>query len=268
MALARRVGMLSFDGYHAGNASGAAERLGEWAWVRQAIGDLVGAHPEGPEADWIASCAEMDTAWTGDPDVARAERLHAQALRDNDWQTELNTALWLARCAFAAGRPAEALRWSESFMLHAETDNFTTDLAMVGRFALYAGELDIARHLLELVADQYGGVIDLDLADLRAGIAALEGRTGDALALYRAALAGYREAGCRFDVALTILDMATLVGSDDPAVRSTIPEGREILESLGAVMLLERLDGLDSGGATPTKAAARSGTPTEVSREH
>src|SRR4029077_7018949 len=54
MALARRLGLLSYDGYHAGNGIAAAERLGEWTWAREAIGALVDAHPEGNERDWIA----------------------------------------------------------------------------------------------------------------------------------------------------------------------------------------------------------------------
>ncbi|MFL5678160.1 MAG: AAA family ATPase [Chloroflexota bacterium] len=267
MALARRLGMLSFDGYHAGNASGAAERLGEWAWAEEAIGDLLQGHPEGPEADWIASCAEMATAWTGDPNVKRAERLHAIALRENDWQTELNTALWLARCSFAAGRPADALRWSEALIRHAENDPTTFDFAMVARFAQAAGRPDIARHLVELYGNEGGGIIDTDLTSVRAGVAAVEGRTGDAIALYRSALAGYREAGCRFDVALTVLDMASLIGPDDPAVRSVLPEGREILESLGARLLIERLDAVDRDGRPERPTPREAGTPTEASAE-
>ena len=99
------------------------------------------------------------------------------------------------------------------------------------------------------MAPRFGGVADDDLSGLRAGIAAGDGRIPEALGLYRSALAGYRDAGCRFDVALTILDMAALIGTDEPAVRSVIPEGREILESLGARPLVERLDALVSEGA-------------------
>ena len=63
--------------------------------------------------------------------------------------------------------------------------------------------------------------------------------------------------GCRFDVALTILDMVTLIGPDEPAVRSSIPEGREILESLGARLLIERLDAVSSETARGTGQARR-----------
>ena len=194
------------------------------------------------------------TAWTGEPDIARGERLLAGALAENDYQTELNASGWLARCEFAAGRPAAALRRSEPFFRYAP-GGALNDFAMVGRFALHDGRLDMAQRVLELSGGQFGGVIDHDLSSLRAGIAALEGRIPEALGLYRSALAGYRDAGCRFDVALTILDMAALIGTDEPAVRSVIPEGREILVSLGARPLVERLDALvNEGERTPADA--------------
>ena len=247
MALARRLGLLAFDAYHAGNASGAAERLGEWAWASEALGELVELDPDRLEVEWIAACRDSHTAWTGEPDIARGERLLAGALAENDYQTELNASSWLARCEFAAGRPAAALRRAEPFFRYAPV-GAVQDFAMVGRYALHDGRLDMAQRVLELSGGQFGGVIDHDLSSLGAGIAALEGRVPEALALYRSALAGYRDAGCRFDVALTILDMAALIGTDEPAVRSAIPEGREILVSLGARPLVERLDTLVSAG--------------------
>jgi hypothetical protein len=244
MALARRLGMLSFDAYHAGNAVSAAERLGEWAWARDAIGALVDAHPEGGEREWIATCAEWTEVWTGHPDTTRVERLRAEALRESDVQFETNTGSWLARHAFAAGRPADAIRAAEAN--YRLLSNDPTEFAMSARYALHGGQLDLARRVLAAVANRYGGLIDHDIANVRAGIAAGEGRTADAIGLYRTALAGYREAGCRFDVAMTIYDMAVLIGPADPTVRSAIPEGREILESLGARTLLDRFDEIEA----------------------
>ncbi len=81
-----------------------------------------------------------------------------------------------------------------------------------------------------------------DAQALRAGIEALEGRTGDAAAQYRAALAGYRELGLPFDVARVAIDMAAVLPPDDPAVVAAVAEARRILTGLGAVALLARLD--------------------------
>jgi hypothetical protein len=265
MALARRLGLLSFDAYHAGNAIAAAERLGEWAWARDAIGALVEAHPDGGERDWIATCAEWTDVWTGDPDPARVERLRAHALEQHDAQMQLNTESWLARHAFAAGRIADAVRAAETHFRFILSDS--SEFAMAARFALHAGRLDLARQTLEAARNESGSLVDHDLANVRAGIAASEGRTADGLALYKSALAGYREMGCRFDFALTVLDMAVLIGLGEPAVRAAIPEGREILRSLGALTLLERLDALDPEDASSTSPTAPMGSPTEALRE-
>jgi hypothetical protein len=256
MALSRRLGLLSFDGYHAGNGVAAAERLGEWVWIRETIGELLEAHQGRSDAEWIALCRDWPTAWTGEPDVALGERLHAAALAEHDFQTELNASGWLARCAFAAGRPDDAVRWSEGFLRHVVRGESMEDFAMVARFGFHADRLDVARQVFERVNNHFGGMVDHDLSSIRAGIAVKEGRIPDALTLYRSVLAGYREAGCRFDVALTILDMATLIGPDEPAVRASIPEGREIFESLAARSLGVRLDALAEGRRPATGQAS------------
>jgi tetratricopeptide (TPR) repeat protein len=255
MALARRLGLTGFDGYHAGNAVGAAERLGEWAWAEQALGELVENDPDRYEAEWIAANRDSFTAWRGDPDIARAERILAAARAEADFQSEVNASTWLARCAFAAGRPAEAVRHAEPFLRY-EGGTRGGDFAMIARFALHAGRVDVAQRLRDASGPIFGGVIDHDVSSVRAGIAALEGRIPEALGLYRSALTGYRDTGCRFDFALTVLDMATLIGTGEPAVRAAIPEGREILVALGAHPLVERLDGLANGGRRPSTPAA------------
>ncbi|HEY4189421.1 MAG TPA: hypothetical protein VGM28_03290, partial [Candidatus Limnocylindrales bacterium] len=252
MALARRLGLSGFDAYHAGNAVGAAEHLGEWAWVRQALGELVENDPDRIDVEWIVANRDAFTAWTGNPDIARAERMRASALAESDYQSELNIGGWLARCAFAAGRPDEAVRHAEPFFRYASEGGHTSEFAMMARFGLHAGRVEVAERVLVLVEDLFGGLTDHDKANVQAGIAALQGRVPESLGLYRSALAGYRDAGCRFDVALTVLDMAALIGTDEPAVRAAIPEGREILVGLGAQPLVERLDALAGERGRPS----------------
>ncbi len=256
MALTRRLGLRTYDGYHAANGSGAAERTGEWRWIREAIGELVDADPDRLDAEWLASCRDAATAWTDNPDLTRAERLVAEALRESDFQSEVNVSGWLARAAFADERLEDALRFSEPFFKHARAQHGNHDAHMVGRIALHAGRLDLARETLDLVGDGPGGIVDDDLVTLRAGMAALEGRVGESLGLYRSALTGYRDAGCRFDVALVILDMAVLIGAAEPAVRAVIPEGRAILEELGALSLVARLDAAEASSAQSDARAA------------
>ncbi len=83
--------------------------------------------------------------------------------------------------------------------------------------------------------------MDHHIQTVRAGLAALEGRRDDAVALYRSALTGFRSFGARFSVAMAVFDMATFLGPDEHAVASVVEEGRGILEELNAKPLLELL---------------------------
>jgi hypothetical protein len=97
-----------------------------------------------------------------------------------------------------------------------------------------------------------GGAHDHEVAILQAGVAAVEGRAGEAVPRYRAGIAGLREYGARFSVARAIFDMAVFLGPDNPAVRPYLEEGRAILADLRATVLLDRLDALVAAGETPS----------------
>jgi tetratricopeptide (TPR) repeat protein len=256
MATARRLGLRTFNGYHAGNGIAAAECLGEWSWIREAVGAMLeDGERESTDLEWLAAVRDFFSVWTGEPDVARGEHLLAVARLDNDYQSERNLLGFLARCAFAAGDVARALDIVGPIIERAErSDGF--EFPMAARFALHAGQLDVARRMLEVAGAGSGGASDHDLEMIRGGVAGLEGRRDDAAELYRAALAGYRSYGMRFSFAITVFDMAKLLGPDDPAVRSVLEEGRSILEELGARTLLAQLDALESEASRTTTAEA------------
>ena len=108
IATARRLGLRAFDGYHAGNATGVAEPLGEWAWLRATIGAMLDGERDPIEAEWLESTRDYFDVWTGTPDVARAERLLEIARQDNDFQSERNLVSYLSRCAFSGGDPGRS----------------------------------------------------------------------------------------------------------------------------------------------------------------
>ena len=69
----------------------------------------------------------------------------------------------------------------------------------------------------------HGRVVDMDRRTIRAGLAALEGRAGDALSAFREALAGWRDLGSPWREALTAITMATLL---EPAAPRSVPPRR------------------------------------------
>ena len=88
----------------------------------------------------------------------------------------------------------------------------------------------------------HGRVVEICRLTIRAGLAALDGHTADALASYDEALRGWRDLRLPWDEALTSIDMAILVDPIQPEVQAAGASGREILSRLRASPFLARLD--------------------------
>ena len=159
-----------------------------------------------------------------------------------------------ANRALAAGDLEKA---HASFMEVASDDSQAPEyLYRAARPALWNRDLAEARTLLTKL-DQtgaHGPAAEARRATVAAGIAALEGRAAESLALYRDAQRGWRAMKAVWDEALTGVDMATLLDPAEPEVAAVIASTREILERLGAKPYLERLDAAVSAGA-PRQAA-------------
>jgi hypothetical protein len=125
-------------------------------------------------------------------------------------------------------------------------------LPLAARAALWDGDAATADVLANQIAATVsrGQAVALDHLTLRAGIAALEGRRGEAIAGYREALRGWRQLGLAFDEAMAVLDMTVLLApteremADGPAIREA---ARETLARLGAQPFLARLEAARPG---------------------
>jgi class 3 adenylate cyclase/tetratricopeptide (TPR) repeat protein len=254
IATTRRVGLATLDGYFIGNAFGAAEPLGEWAWVHGAASAMLEEGLRRDDAEWLEALRDAFGVWTDTVDVARLERLFATAQAGQDHQSERNLGHHLARAAFMSGDVLRALKMSQPY-LEGQFATETFGFDWICRFALHAGRPDVAASLLARIGAGPGGVSDHHIEAMRGGIAAFEGQREEALGLYRSALAGYRTYGVRFSLAMAVLDMTKLLGPDDPAVKSMLAEARGILEELGARPVLAKLDALVA--ARPKAPGAR-----------
>jgi class 3 adenylate cyclase/tetratricopeptide (TPR) repeat protein len=263
MALARRLGLTAFAPYHASN-TGAASRLGDWAWMQSAIAELADGIADVATARWLADMAMWHRSWQGEDVGGRPQAIVADAERDEDPQALVNGCSWALEEAFAREDFASAIAYGRRLLEHSFGGPNTR--FWVGRAALHGADVATADRVRTMLEPSPGGACDADLAALRAGIAAREGRTEDALAGYRTALTIYRDMGLRFDVAITGLDMAALLGPGVPGVRAVAAEAREILVELGARPVVARLDRLvppaqgEPGAAT--SAPAIDGAPT------
>jgi tetratricopeptide (TPR) repeat protein len=133
------------------------------------------------------------------------------------------------------------------------------------RPALWAGDLDKVReYAAGLDATGFHGpVVEARRATLRGAIAALEGRSREATALYKEALTAWRDLKVVWEEALTGLDMATVLDQSDATVQAAIRSTREILTRLGAKPYLERLESALARRGAP--APAKPGRPVEES---
>jgi tetratricopeptide (TPR) repeat protein len=164
--------------------------------------------------------------------------------------------------AFAAGRLDDArTAWLRAAELWASSwaGSLATSLPRAARAALWAGDGAAARDDLAALAASgvHGPAIEADRRTVQAGIAALEGRPSDALALYREALRAWRDLGLAWDEALCGLDMALLLDPAEPEVRAATEAAREILVRLEAAPFLARLDDalarVDRDGSATTR---------------
>jgi hypothetical protein len=231
--------------------------------------------------DWDQGLAEMEAALSDDLD--RVDRLallsNALIIRTNRGETiddgmrELETLAagdtdpgsvsmvldTRANLALAGGRLKDARSiWRNLAELQAA---FSPSSYYQGaRGALWQRDAADVRADLDALdaTGVHGPVIEVRRTTLRAGLAALAGRSSDALALYREALRGWRELGIVWDEVLTAIDMATLLDPADPDVRAAAASSREILTRLRAAPYLERLDAAlaRSGPTAPVIAPA------------
>jgi tetratricopeptide (TPR) repeat protein len=257
LALAARRGDRAGYAFTLLNATLAAVDTGDWEWAR----------------------GENDTAMETAPgDVERAlltwSRLVIGSLRGEDLAEE---ASWLER--FLGGSDEKA--WRESVLDVRFWVDFGTgglsdayDAAMehaqvhsdeASHVYLYAAicalwERDRERAASALAAldstEAHGRVVDMNRRTIRAGLAALEGRTGDALSAFREVLAGWRELGSPWRVALTAITMATLLEPTDTEVRAAADAAREILVRLEAAPFIARLDAALAGPSDRTGHSA------------
>ena len=239
LAASRRLGY--HDAIVIANVADVARRVGEWDWALDLLDEAL---EEGFEATDLAELLVTSVAFhafRGDPtadQLGQIERLFAGAtdvyrITYVEWASAI--------VAFAEG-PLDDAR--ARFLRAIELASWPGARPFPARAALWARDVDAANaDLAGLDASGvHGSAIDADIITIRAGVDALEGRTNDAMALYRSALRAWRDLGLVWDEALCGLDMALLLDPADPEVSAAAAAAREILVRLGAKPFIARLD--------------------------
>jgi len=243
LALARRIGARGWVPGFVYNLAEFALRVGDWS---PALAELAGALAEDFEApDRALLLGGMIQLRSLRGDVVTEYVVEMQRLVGDrgDPQARASVAVAEASATFADGD----LGYSRSSWQRAgslASQELAVSLPRAARAALWADDAIGARDDLTVMEGSlfHGPVVDSDRRTIRAGIAALEARPGEALLLYREALRSWRDLGLAWDEALCGLDMALLMDPTAPEVRVAAEAAREILVRLGAVPFIARLD--------------------------
>ncbi len=264
--LAKRRGSRQYLLGMAGNGSVCAIRVGEWDWAAAELAEgLAGEGPWSIDAELLADRA-MLRALRGEDVESDLTAARAARASITDPQYEAYDFWAQAWAALANGEFAAAARSAEEAARKAD---FFRALSwpLAGRSAIWAGDLDEARRFRDLLDSTAlrGTVLDHERLAIRAGVAALEGRSADALGLYRDALRGFKAQGVAFDLALVALDSATVLPAADrsnPEIAAAIDAARSTFARLGATPFAARLEDVlaSSAAASPAGAPAAAGS--------
>ncbi|HEY5436092.1 MAG TPA: AAA family ATPase, partial [Candidatus Limnocylindrales bacterium] len=241
-ALARRIGDRPMLIQFGGSLGFCLWSAGDWDGALQLWRDNLADDPE--PADRLLSLygAAIAYAARGEPVTDALNELARVAADVTDPQVLWTTADGPAFAAFARGRLEEAGRlWREG----AARFTFLAP-AWLRSAALTALERRDAETLRgDLAAlDGFGfhaPVVDLQRSELVVGLAALDGRTGDATRLYLELLRGLREIGLPVEAAFATIRMATVLEQRSRELREAVDEAAELLRRLRAAPFLERL---------------------------
>ncbi len=256
LTLARRLGHRNRMLVFINNIGYSGFLTGDW---HEALAELESALAEELDPkDWVSilSNALIIRASRGEPvaeGIDAIERL-GESIGGEDWRIAHSDVVGAS--ALAEGRLEEARRaWQQ--IAEAEPGQRPEYLYRSARPALWLRDGSAVRANLEALraTGVHGRVADTRRTTLEAGLAALEGRTSDALALYRSALASWRELRIRWDEALTGIDAALLLDPADPEVRRVAEATRQILAALGARPFVALLDAALAGGETEAEPA-------------
>jgi len=268
LEIARRRGSARYAWGMTGNGTVCALRVGEWDWARALLDDMLGG--EGLDigrTELLSDRAVFKAVHGEDPsaDLAAAADERAEITDPQYESYELWARSW---AAIATGDLRKAVADADGSA--ARTDYFRALVwPMAARATIWLGDAADAARRRDIfdTAALRGAATDLDRVTVRAGVAALEGRSPDAVSLYREALRGYRSLGLAFDFALTTLDAATVLPPADrtqPEIAAAIDAARQTFERLGAGPFAARLEAALSRGAGADRSPAVASAPEAV----
>jgi class 3 adenylate cyclase/tetratricopeptide (TPR) repeat protein len=268
IADARRLGHRTSALLFVVNAAEDSTWTGDWDWATPELEELLGGDLEREDRIQVLGSLFRARCWRGQASEDLLDEIERLAGTTPEPAVAASVAGAHAERDFALGEFAKG-RGSSREMAGLSALNAPSAHTLAARAALLAGDRAAAASDLQALEATgiHGPNVDGRRTSIRAGLAALDGRTADALSLYREAIRRFRESGVPLDEAFTEIEMATLLDPAIPEVAAAVEAGREILSRLGARPFLDRLEAAAGRGAparrepaAPTRLRGESGS--------
>jgi class 3 adenylate cyclase/tetratricopeptide (TPR) repeat protein len=264
--IARRMGGMTVTTYVRGGALYAKVLLGEWDEMTRALAEIEGTTSlDDVNLIETLQAKVVFEAYRGDDETAGRTLKTLQPLLAQASLTDVDAYMDLARAQveFLPGRYRSAQRLGTSGM--AEETQFAAFAAeWAARAGLWNDDLAGARPALERLATLRlaGRFVSAAKTEMKACQEAVEGRTREALAGYRSAVAAVRELELPVVLGVYLTDMARFLPPSEPEVAAAAEEARQIWTGLGSASMLARMDeALDRWAKSPADAQPSKVTP-------
>jgi tetratricopeptide (TPR) repeat protein len=240
--LVERYGLRSYVTFLLSNHVEEATIRGDWDEALARVDDVAGAALTDTERDRLLGMGYDIRVLRGEMDAQRAEgwyRRWPEAADDPQFEAALH--ITRTRLALVDGRLEAAIdHGMRAGARFAGTG--VQPLVDAGLAGLRLRDPGAARELAEMIARHPGRMAANHVAILHAGIAALEGRTTEALEGFRDGLRLWREVGHSYWVAMTELTMASILDLPPAELREIAGDARQRFEAMGAAPFLRQLD--------------------------
>ena len=263
ISLARRIGRRDMELLLIGNGGEDSMRTGEWDFQAKEFVSLDELDIEPTIRLPMESASMFIGLLRGTIDGAEVEERYAligESFQDADVASSVyDLRGWRA---FADGRFADAAaRWIENADMSSLNAPYL--LPRVAHSALLANDPATAQLALDRLVKTgaHGRAVDVDRLAIGAGLAALDGRTAEAIAGYRAAIAGWRDLGLPWDEALTSIEFVRFIGPSEPDAQAAADAARVILERLRAARVIEHARCVDRDRSSTRSGVARCPRP-------
>jgi tetratricopeptide (TPR) repeat protein len=254
LALAQEYGLALWVANLAGNAAANALLVGDLEEVMR-LDALVADTARTSMSTSVHGYAAAAAALRGQSKEAeeRLVRVREELTKSSTGQDLSFSRYAEAFVAFGEGRLADARA-----LAHQSRDAYTggdspVAAVLAAHCALLLGDRS-GLHADKAWLDEnasYGKWLVRSRMTVEAGALALQGRAEEASPAYRKAIEEWRAAALPFDLALTLLERAWLVGGSSPEAAEDLEEAQAIFERMGAGGLSERIE----RGVVPAAAA-------------